>query len=101
MTKEEKRLYDDAMAFLNMQVKAIKMMNKKFETLVGENISRLNKPETVQLYNILKLCEIANLPFTRRDWDGNETCNSDWDEVYFTYKGIKFYGLEDKVDEGK
>ncbi len=99
MTAEEKRLYDDAMAFINMQVKAVKMMHKDFKTLQVANIGRLNKPESVQIFNIIKLCEIVNLPFTRRDWEGNATCNSDWDEVYFIYKGIKFFGLEDKEDE--
>lgn len=100
MTTEEKRFYEDAWTFINMQVKAAKMMNKKFDTLQTEDIINLSAPvKKIQMYNIIKLCKIANIPTIRQDWAGNASCSTDYDEVYFIYKGIKFFGLEDKEDE--
>ena len=84
----------DALAFLNCQVKAQKMMRKTFESL--GDVSPLGLYKDIHVYNLIHLCDILEVPYIRENWDGNKQCNSNWDIVYFYYKGYKFYSLVDK-----
>ena len=84
----------DALAFLNCQVKAQKMMRKKFASLGGVELISLR--DDIQIWNLMQLIEILEMPYIREDWDGNDVCDSDRDIIYFDYKGYRFFQLVDK-----
>ena len=86
----------DALAFLNCQVKAQKMMRKKFASLGGVELTSLS--DDIQIWNLMQLIEILEMPYIREDWDGNEVCDSDSDIIYFDYKGYRFFQLVDKEE---
>lgn len=98
LTKEE-QLVKDAWEFVNCQVNAIKQRGKKFTSLVGEDIGIYVNPKEVHMHGLIRLSELIGIPYIRVDWSGNKVCEDNYDEVYFIYKGVKFFQLEDKIEE--
>lgn len=89
-------LYTNAMSFINCQIKGRKMIKKTFDGLDVQALSISNK---IHIAGLRTLCNIVNFQYSRDDWDGNTTCNSDWDIVYFDYKGFRFFELVGKEDK--
>lgn len=98
LTKEE-QMVKDAWEFINCQVNAIKQRDKKFTSLA--DIGCYNHDKKVHLHGLLKLSALTNIPYSRIEWDGNDVCNSQYDEVFFIYKGVRFFELADKIMETK
>lgn len=106
MTVQEQRK-SDAIRFVNTVVKAKKMMLKHYQSLEDVNIygvglgsySWVSDDATqVQMHGIIKLAKLLGIDTKEVEWSGNEVCQSNHLEVYFIYKGIKFFELMDKVD---
>lgn len=98
LTKEE-QMVKDAWEFVNCQVNAIKQRGKKFTSLVGEDIGIYKNDKEVHMHGLIRLSELVSIPYNRTDWSGNETCETNHDEVYFLYKGVRFFQLVDKIGE--
>lgn len=96
-TEEQRK--KDAIAFLNCQVKAQTLLRKKFNSI--PDIFILSGKKVVQMCGIIEWCELLDMQYVREDWDGNEHCHSNWDVVYFDFKGIRFFELVDKIDKGE
>lgn len=94
MRKELTNEQKNAWSWLNSVVKAIKTINKGCGKIYS-----LQKIDVFQVHPLIDWCELLEIPYKRVDWDGNEACESDWDEVYFVYKGIRFFELVSKVDK--
>lgn len=52
----------------------------------------------IHISGLIKLAEIIGFPWVRVIWDGNVQCGTNHDEVYFEYRGYKFFQL---VDHGE
>lgn len=102
LTKEE-QMVKDAWEFVNCQVAAIKLQNKQFTSLWDDNyenrIYRLSDNKEVHTNALIRLSELTGIPYNRVDWEGNKSCETNHDEVYFIYKGVKFFALVDKLEE--
>lgn len=102
LTKEE-QMVKDAWEFVNCQVTASKLQNKRFTSLLGDDykqcIYRIYAPKEVHTNALIRLSELTGIPYKRVDWKGNESCETDYDEVYFIYKGVRFFALVDKLEE--
>ncbi len=102
---EQEQLIKDAWSFLNIHVKAFKLAQKKFVDLKNVGIYRLgitgNYDEfpLVHTSNVALLAELTGHTISRIDWSGNEQCNSNYDEIYFYYKGVRFFELAEKEEE--
>ena len=90
---------NDAHAFLNELVKSQKLLNKVYTSLEGVKVLSVNN--SIHMTNLAHWCELLDMPYIREDWDGNEHCHSNWDVVYFDFKGIRFFELVDKIDKGE
>lgn len=88
----------DAVAFLNCQIRAQKLMRKKFANLTkaGIRVLGLDHRNDIHMSGFINWCKLLGMPYTRADWDGNEQCESNWDIVYFDFKGYRFFELVDK-----
>ena len=93
MTLEEQRR-KDAYSLLNNLIKAEKLERKKFKSL-GE-IEIIGLKSEIQVWKLIQWCELLEMPYNREDWGGNKSCGSNWDIVYFTYKGFTFFELVEK-----
>ena len=85
---------NDAHAFLNELVKSQKLLKKVYTSLDGVTVL-FPRPE-VQMTNIIHWCELLDMPYIKEDWDGNTACSSNYDIIYFIFKGITFFELVDK-----
>lgn len=88
----------DAYKFLNCQIKANKILKKRFNSL-GDVHTAVNCSEIQLVGDISKLCEVIDEEVIREDWDYNEHCNTNYDIIYFAYRGYRFFELVDKVDK--
>ena len=91
----------DAWAYLNALVKAYRLSRKTFASLNAAGIKILsNQLENgyirIQMYGLKQWCELLEMPYFGTDWDGNKSCGSNYDEIYFIYKGCKFFDLVEK-----
>lgn len=102
LTKEE-QIVKDAWEFVNCQVTALKLQNKRFTSLLPDDydqrIYKLYTPKEVHINALIRLSELIGIPYNRIDWDGNKSCETNNDEVYFIYKGVRFFQLVDKIEE--
>ena len=89
MTTKQKEAYK----LLNSYVKAKKFLNKKLD-----KIRTLDTDMKVQMRNLIEWCELLEISYNRIDWDGNTSCGSNWDEVFFDYKGCHFFELVEKEE---
>ncbi len=91
------QLKSNAFAWLNKQIKADRMMKKSFH----EEVSNITPSSFKQIHisGLIKVSEITGIPYKRIGWDGNEHCKTNHDEVFFYYKGYKFFQLIDKDKE--
>lgn len=98
-TMEQKRA--DAWKFVNCHVKANKLAEKKFSSLEDSGICTLRSDinRHVQMHGIIELCYLIDMPFLREDWDGNKYCDSNWDIIWFEYRGVRFFELVDKEEK--
>lgn len=87
----------DAQKLLNCLVKSQKLMRKEFNSLSGIKVIGLR--DDIQLLSLASWCELLNIQYTRTDWDGNEYCETNWDIIYFWYKGFKFFELVAKEED--
>ena len=102
LTKEE-QMVKDAWEFINCQVTASKLQTKHFTSLWSDNykqcIYRISSAKEVHTNALIRLSELTGIPYNRVDWKGNESCETNYDEVYFIYKGVRFFALIDKIEE--
>lgn len=93
---DSSHLEEDAWEFIKSVVKAEKIKRKQFGTLENVHIRMLDLKDDVHITNLPYLCKLLNFSYIREDWDGNEHCNSNYDILYFMYKGFKFFELEER-----
>ena len=102
LTKEE-QMVKDAWEFVNCQVTASKLQNKRFTSLLPDDydqrIYKIYTPKEVHVSGLICLSKLIGIPYIRVDWEGNKQCETNHDEVYFIYKGVKFFQLVDKIKE--
>lgn len=102
LTKEE-QMVKDAWEFVNCQVTASKLQTKRFTSLLSDDykqrIYRISDSKEVHTNALIRLSELTGIPYNRVDWVGNKSCETNYDEVYFIYKGVKFFALVDKLEE--
>lgn len=92
---ETEKQKNDAWSFIRCQVKAQKLMRKHFKSIDG--VEAICNDKTIHIYGgVVMLAELAGLDYRREDWNGNKSCNSNWDMVYFTYEGYTFFELVSK-----
>lgn len=85
----------DAYKFLNYQIKANKMLKKRFNSL--GDIRTTGISSEIQLGgDISILCKAIDEEVIREDWNGNKACEANYDIIYFYYRGYKFFELVDK-----
>lgn len=96
MTKE--RIVDAAYSWLNMQIKANKMRNKRLAISEDVNIYMVsgNSDKEIFIGNLIALTNILGISYYREDWDGNAHCETNHDIVYFYYRNYKFFELVSK-----
>ena len=100
LTKEE-QIVKDAWEFVNCQVNSIKQRDKKFRSLNDDedSIGIYPQDKNVHMHGLIRLSELTNISYNRISWSGNAACETDYDEVYFIYKGVRFFQLVDKIKE--
>lgn len=91
---DDLKLMDNAYKWLNMQIKAEKMRRKQFSNFI--NVSGTFTNNEIQITGIEELAKILDIDITRETWSGNESCNTNWDIIYFQYRNYKFFELTDK-----
>lgn len=83
----------DAWSFLNCQVKAQNLARKRFKSIKRTyNLDVMDKAN-VLMSGLIQWCKLLDMEYYRVDWEGNEHCKSNWDMVYFDYKGYRFFEL--------
>lgn len=95
MTKSQ----SSARRLLNQLVRAYKLQTSKINMETSDyfdNIYVLSPKAEFQMHNLITWCELLDMPYQRVDWEANQSCNSNWDEVFFIYDGIKFFELVEK-----
>lgn len=95
--KKERNDKNDACAFLNGLVTAQKLLRKRFESLEAKRIYVVHPGNTIMISNLAEWCNLLDQEYGRVDWDGNEQCDTNWDKIFFNYKGFEFYELVDKI----
>lgn len=95
--KKERNDKNDACAFLNGLVTAQKLIRKKFESLASRKIYVVHPESAIMMNNLEEWCNLLDQEYGRVDWDGNAHCKTNWDKIFFKYKGFEFYELVDKV----
>ncbi len=95
-TADSAHLEKDAWEFVKSIVKAEKLKRKQFGTLENVHINILGLRNEIQMTNLPYLCKLLNFAYIREDWDGNEDCDTNYDILYFMYKGFKFFELEER-----
>lgn len=90
------QLKSNAFAWMNKQIKAVKMMRKSFH----EKVSNITPPvyNRIQVHGLIELSEITDIPYVREPWEGNKSQNVLYDIIYFTYDGYRFFELLDRED---
>ena len=91
----------DAVKFLDRLIKSYKLRNNKFKSLGDLYIRVLGNRPVIQMCGLAKWCTLLNMPYNREDWNGNEQCNTDWDMIWFVYKGVQFFELVEKLYQPK
>ena len=88
------QLKSNAFAWMNKQIKAVKMMRKPFH----DKVSNLMPPvyNRIQVRGLAELSDIIEIPYVREPWSGNKHNPVSYDEIYFTYDGYRFFELVDK-----
>lgn len=88
------QLKSNAFAWMNKQIKAIKMMRKSFH----EGVKNIMPPvyNRIQVRGLAELSAIIEIPYVREPWSGNKYNPVSYDEIYFTYGGYRFFELVDK-----
>lgn len=87
----------DAYKFLNYQIKANKILQKRFNSL--GDVYAISRDRKIHLGgDIRALCDAIDEKVIREDWNGNEQCNTNCDIIYFDYKGYRFFQLIDKEE---
>lgn len=95
---------DELYKLLDGYVEAYRLMAEKVE-FTDENggyencVYLLGAKSAFQMWNLIRLCEILGIEYTRKDWDANERCGSNWDIVSFVYKDVTFFELVGKIKE--
>lgn len=89
------QLKSNAFAWMNKQIKAVKMMRKSFH----EGVKNIMPPvyNRIQVRGLAELSDIIEISYVREPWEGNKH-HPDvlYDEIYFTYDGYRFFELVDK-----
>lgn len=91
---DDLKLMDNAYKWLNMQIKAEKMRRKQFSDFIRVTGTFTNNE--IQITGIEELAKILDIDINRETWSGNESCNTNWDIIYFQYRNYKFFELVDK-----
>lgn len=85
-----------AKVLLNQLIAAAeKTQNTVYSEQVGE-IEVLSPIMKFQMHNLAEWCKLLGKKYKKEDWDGNELCDSNWDIIYFEYKGVQFFELVEK-----
>lgn len=88
--------------WLDNQIEANKIMNS---TLLNGAIRRTYQEDRIQVFRGVKLiCDILDLPWIERDWDGNGRVGSNYRERLFVYDDFVFFELapaEEFAEEDK
>lgn len=87
----------DAVKFLDRLVKSYKLRDKKFKSLEDLDIKILANRPIIQMSGLEKWCALLNMPYNREDWQGNIHCDTNWDMIWFVYKGVQFFELVEKL----
>ena len=90
---------EKAKKYLDNLVKATEYINKTLELSEEKELFILNPRKEHHLNDIPLFSELVDIPYTRVDWDGNEHCQTNHDELYFIYKGVRFFQLADKEEK--
>lgn len=96
-TKAQKE--KDFWAFISCQIRAKRFMCTQFESLDGMRVMRLDTD--INVHKMLPILNELDIPYVREDWEGNKSCDSDWDIIYFYHKGYKFWELTEKEENNE
>lgn len=55
-------------------------------------------PPEIHLWGLRTAAEALGLEVLSNLWDGNKTCKSNYNIIYFYYGSVKFFELEDRED---
>lgn len=90
----------EAKNYLDKLVKAQNIMRTAFPINEFRTLKPIISNNHIQFGNDLaEWCKLLDIQYTREYWDGNETCNSNWDILYFDYHGYRFFQLTDAEKE--
>ena len=96
MKTPEANKKDLVFAWMNKQIKASKIEGT---ALFDNEIRRTYADNTIHVHKgIKKISEITGISYFEEDWDGNKTCNTNYNIVYLMYKNYKFFELADKEE---
>ena len=99
---QQEQMVKDAWEFVRTQAKAEKMRRKRFDSLRVNGCHRLDNSSTafhVHISNLAFLCELLGVEYTRENWDGNASCDTNYDIIFFDYHDVRFFELVDKENE--
>lgn len=77
---------------------AEKTQNTVYSEQVGD-IRVISPIMKFQMVNLAEWCKLLGKKYKKEDWNGNEQCGSNWDIIYFEYKGVLFFELVEKENE--
>lgn len=87
-----------ARELLNALVRSANEMSS--QARVGDStVYAISATREFQMTNLADWCKELGRDFQRVDWNGNETCNTNHDMIYFDYAGCRFFQLVSKEDE--
>lgn len=91
-----------AISWLNIQVKAQKMRNKRlYEYGKDGRVTYMCSPDLQIASGIKLIADAAEIPYKEQPWDGNEQCGTNYIERSFVYRGFTFFelGTAEKFEE--
>lgn len=78
-------------AWMNKQIKSNKL---ETATLFDNMVVRHFRTDDIQLHRGIKLIsDITGIPYTEREWRGNQHCGVNYIERSLMYNGFKFFTL--------
>lgn len=98
--KKEKSAKSEAYELLNCYVKGVKLLNKSIgDRYKDDSIYSISNPSNrIQVANLIRWCELLEMPYTKEVWDGNEHCDTNYDIIQFNYKGCHFIELVEREE---
>ena len=98
---QQEQMVKDAWEFVRTQAKAEKMRRKRFDSLRLNGCHRLDSNDAFQVHisKLAFLCSLIGVEYIRKDWDGNASCDANYDIIYFDYHDVRFFELVDKNKE--